>query len=318
MKASLNLLARFLAVFLLGLGLFTLVLFAVAVGRAGSGYISSQASSAVILWYSFSQAILPAWITAVLINLFSALHKLRKTPLPLIPVCIAAGLLLFSIIAVTENISHGISDREQVYSVYPAENVIYKSQHSAVLIQELDQNNVRNVLFLDSEGTAPRIRLYTSLAYDSEQQLLTIPDNPDFNFRQAGNAPWVLYNPPSELQAVINDVQLLQGLLHNSSLIVSFALGIALTLSLFSLWTLVRFTRWPLLNSVLVISALRLLLASVSLFTDPAAVDFFTIVIGTGHSAWLPALFMSVFALSLLAAGLLMQPFSRWSQEVRQ
>lgn len=318
MKASLNLLVRFLAVFLLCLGLFTLVLFAVAVGRAGSGSISSQASSALILWYSFSQAVLPAWITAVIINLFSALHRLRKSPLPLVPVCFAAGLLLFALIAVTENINQGISSREKVYSVYPAEMVIYKSQRSAVVIQELDHDYAGNVLFLNMEDTAPRIRLYGRLGYNPEQQLLHFPDNPDFNFRYAGNAPWILYNPPSELQAVIHDVQLLNALLHHNSLLVRSALSVALTLSLFSLWTLVRFTRWPLLNSVLAISALRLLLALVSLFTDPAAVEFFTIVTGTGHSAWLPVLFMSGFGLFFLAAGLLMQPFSRWSQEVRQ
>ncbi len=316
MKAAVRLLVRFLLWF--GLLLLVVSTFIVAYEYA-SGYDSRLDAAEFPLLAIYINAViglfLPTATFAALIALFDIVREGETVALPLTllfavwSIVLAAGVFLLS------------ADVEEPVAVSPAlpvERVVRGSGLSLYAAQRVG-NTYRSIV-IHEPG---RFRWADEARLQSPGQILSIPElDRRISLDELSNSYPSMVRIPAPLRRIAADIDVLNQFFRGDALrgstldavgqraegrILWFNLA-GLSIFLLGLWTLVRLTRWPLFNIVLVVAAWRF-----ALWIIPAVMvgSVRTFVVAASSSAALATVSAGLLAglgLLLFAAGVLLPP----------
>ncbi|AFG38792.1 hypothetical protein [Spirochaeta africana] len=313
MKVSLKILVRFLAAAVAAIGLLSLALFTVSVGRVGTAAVQLESGFAPHLLQALQNSILPGWIFAILFALFSALHHLKRNPLSILPAGIAAWGVLFGLLSMPVWMADDAGFQTSI-RLRPVPGYLYQDTRSSFVFGSIQGVTVREVFRHD--GSLPGWQRYPEGIIDPAENIVLLQGH-EFPLADAHTARWSLYTVPAELTGLIADLQHYNNLLRHESWLLRVLLTGVATAVFLSLWTLVRLTRWPLLNALLMVSVVRAVLWVISAANRPVVQEFSGIVLGEVEHWLLPTVLMAVMAAVLLAWGALLAPFATWNEEVR-
>ncbi|MFP4374800.1 MAG: hypothetical protein ACLFPO_10750 [Spirochaetaceae bacterium] len=283
----------------------------------------SETPAGRVLAYWLVQAIRPSFLPAVfvaaLVSLFSLLRLPHLRHAGLIAVLVVTGLSITFGAAGVRRLDDVVSAPEKRPGMKFEAGVLYRSDTLDFYAFDRSGYTLTSVVYHDA-GRVPRLGVEDEVVLDpstAELDLrglgLRIPAN------EVGNAYRQAFEPPPEVSGTLADVSnaatAFEGRYSPMSrdfLFLAWALALLMT----SLWTIVRSTRWPLLNIILVLGMVRLTFAAFSLVEREGVREFAAAVVPAAYLDYLlPGGFAAV-ALILLLVLILMPSFTQWNREV--
>lgn len=304
---------QFFAAVCVGTAVSVLLLFMVSLGRVGSDPGAFGYGSYALL--AVQHSIIPGWLFAVVITLFSALHHLRHGAAALLLYFLVGWAVLFGGLSAGNAIQKSLKEPDLMRRLHPRAGMLYQSGERAFVAGDISGYTVQNMFLYDRQSVAPRWHTISQSLIDPYENSVRIPSAPPLLLENADAGRWSLYHPPALIAGVLRDAVKTAELFYADSRLIRVLLSFAAAAALFSLWTLARLTRWPLLNSVLVFAALRFFAWAGYLVQLDDFQQVMEIVFGASQS-WLGiSLVFAVVAIILTAIGLLLPPFHSWDQE---
>lgn len=320
MKLFYTLLVRFIIAVLAATALLALIFFMVTVGRVGLDTVRSESMVGLYALHSIYRGVLPAVILGALYVLFCALHLLERTPLPLVPVCACAAVLLYAIATAGSLLPYNDFELGRLHVLRPESGMVYRASgvgNRALIPGNVDGLILENVVLHSPGSQSPEWQKFSQLLMDPADNSVVIPGDADFPLYAAPTAKWSLFRPPRQLQALADELSDIQIALFHSGWLARGVIAVVMSIFLFSVWVLVRLTRWPLINAIVVMGAVRMVMWCSSIILQAESAAFMEIVLGSVQPWLLSTLVYGVAAGVLLIGGVLQSPFRTWSEEVR-
>lgn len=318
MKTSLKIFARFLAACAFGTGIIALVIFTVSVGRIGAGIVNEESRLWLHMLHAFSLSLLPGWILGVLLTLFSALHALHKSPLPLLPVAVGAAGVLFLFLSLSIPLYQRVRDENVHIRLRPMPGNVYQTGEQTLIFGKVQGISIGDILYRSKGNASPSWRYISEGIIDPLQNEILLSGQDQFDLDAVKTARWALFSTPSVLSGLQRDLNGVVTYLLQAEVWVRAILSVLLSVVFFSLWTLVRLTRWPLLNAMLLFTCVRILLFLAGFLVVPETQTYIEVVLGRTEIWVVPVIFLSFLATVLIGWGMLLSPFATWSEEVKR
>ncbi len=279
---------------------------------------------AYLLVQAIRPAFLPAVFVATLVSLFGLLRVPRVRRAGLLVVLLITGLSITFGTAGLHRLERMTPAPEEPPSRRLESEVLYRSDRLDIYVFRRSGLAFSSVVYHAPErdpafGVAEEGVLYPR----TEDLEVRSPDLQEPELRvslsELENAYWQSFVPPPEVDGTLADVatagMAFEGRYSPMSrdfLVLAWTLALVMT----SLWTIVRSTRWPLLNILLALGMVRAVFAAFSLVERESVREFVAAMLPAAYLDYaLPALFGGV-AVILLLILILMPPFEQWNREV--
>lgn len=266
-------------------------------------------------------------LAAVVAGAFALFRLLRRPTSPIMALILlwgALSLFLYGAMTLTHHLALRAPESGSAWTVQgPPYGKLLRLPDAALYIDERDNQTLRRVLVWQQSEHAegPRFTLYQEARYDPYSEVVMLPGNGGrVSLGELRDGPWAAFVAPPEAATLMQDALWISRRLR-SGLVPTTVTGV-LSLAAFSLavtmsWALVRLTRWPLFNAILVVVWLRLLLYLAAVPSVPGITDFLREVTGGlgVPTAYLYPAALALPGLLLLALTIIMPSFEQWKRE---
>lgn len=310
-----------MSVFLALALLLTAVQLLLLLGRYFDLSVISPAELAPYLAVGLQPTLLIAAIVAALSLLFRFLRLTHNPTAPLMALWITLAATLYAAVLVGDFTADRFPPRAPTPRV-PAAGTLLRLPHAAVYIDEAAGLELRRVL-LWQETANPGFSLHLEAIYEpSTERLYPLGSESGVPVFETINGQWTMFEPPPVLSRLITDLYRTSAALGQArrtrpaaGYLTLLSLALIVTLS----WVVVRLTRWPLFNAMLVLGWIRLLLRVAPVPLDPGfqqpLLQLVPMAEQLGEFLY-PAVLATV-AVLLLLISIVTPSFDRWKREVR-
>ena len=274
---------------------------------------------AVLLSDAVGPAVVPSVVVAVLSCLFRLLRFSTARPVGLLMVFALAGAALtFGMIGAGE-IALAFEDTSAESIRRLETDVLYRAEPFDFYAVDRSGAELGPVVVHDS-GDTPAFRMLQSVVHDAGSDVLLVSEmDTRVDLRSVRNAYWQAFVPPVGVAGVFEDArrafstfraELSNGLPH--LLLLSWTLALVLV----SAWVVVRLSRWPLLNILLVLVLARGIFAAFSFVQTETMRDLMEIFLSPQQMHFVLPVVFTAGSVVLMLILILLPPFREWKREV--
>ena len=287
----------------------------------GSSGESAGQFFASLVFDALPQALLPAVVVATLFCLFALIRRFTARPLALLAVLLLSG---FSI-TVGMNLLAGLPGTSSEASVERTRRLepetLYRADPFDFYAVNRRGEEFSPVVVHTAEQD-PAFEVASEAISDSRSGILYLRGEGvqgEIGLDTVRNAYWQAFTPSPPVSGIFADIAVAGDMLRRSAgenatrfLLLTWTLALLLT----SLWVVVRVSRWPLLNIILVLTVLRGVFATFSAARRETVLEFAALIIPQQQLQYLlPAVFLAI-SIVLLLILVLLPPFHQWKREV--
>ncbi len=227
-----------------------------------------------------------------------------------------AWALLFGGITVIDILEESPQIKPTLQFVKPESARLYLHHDQAFIATSIEGYSLKE-LYLFAGGTqAPGWQKVEEAVLDPYTEEILIPQNDTVILSDVHQGSWALFEVPPGWAGVVEDLHDMQAQFIGQGLVVRLMMTLALAFVMYSIWTLVRLTRWPLLNALLAFATVRGLLMLAVLSADSAVIELFLVVFNRSEPWFGMLIGYFILGLIFFLWGIILQPFGRWSKEV--
>jgi hypothetical protein len=300
--------------FVLWLAVLCLVTAAVVVAHAYvTGFDQTGATTPEsfldLVAHAMAQVLLGCSLVAGAVSVFSVLKRAKRPLIPLVLVgAVTAGALLLA----------GLFDSESRTPVPRSIRTAHVIRIGDTRIYAVSQEGLSySPVVTHTESLNPGFFLHSEGVVDVATGELLIPSSGlELDLTESDDSYPALVEPPHFLMPVLRDLQVATRVLSLSDGKFALLTALALSLLVVSLWTLVRLTRWPLFNAVVVFGVLRLAVWIIASIHEGSLNEIAVAAVGSDSLGMVAAAVVAVVAVLLGAASILLPSLEQWRHEV--
>jgi hypothetical protein len=268
----------------------------------------------IIFFEKLNEIAILTSVASIFLAQFSILRYPKNHGLFLIVTFILISGFLFSLINIEKNQN---SYYQSPASPPPGEILIYSNK--GLFTGNKEDEIYWNLIYADPTQERT-LHYYSRGSYDAQYGKMTVYSEQSESTQDLHIGPFYnQLNKPRIITSISKDVQHLVNLTANikkEGFLQSVFLILSITFFCIACWLLVKITKWPFINFLLVLLAGRFLIFIFSLFNNRHVLNFFNEILYEKYLPYLPSTFLFFIGTMLIIISLLLPPVSQWKKRV--